>query len=269
MRYLPALVFICLFLNNTARAEPSLEGPLTQGGLVIGHTVPGARVEQDGRAVRVARDGRFLLAFGRDAGPTSRLEITLPDGRQTQQVLQVSARDWDIQRIDGLPPSKVTPPKMDWDRINAEAGLIKQVRQNDRDEPLFESGFQWPVQGPLSGIYGSQRILNGKPKNPHNGVDIAAPRGTPVAACADGVVALVHDDMFYTGKTVMLDHGHGLTSVYIHMDTIQVVDGQRLEKGQILGTVGATGRATGPHLHWGVSLFATPIDPKLLVGEMP
>ncbi|CCQ74888.1 M23 family metallopeptidase [Magnetospira sp. QH-2] len=269
MRLWVLMVFVFLVFGPPAGAETVFNGTFSQGGLVIGQAPPGSRVSQDGRTVRVAADGTFLLAYGRDAKPESRIEIIGRDGGKSVRQFHVAARDWKIQAIDGLPSKKVTPPKMDWDRIKAEGALIKQVRKIDGAEPMFTSGFQWPVAGPISGVFGSQRILNGKPKNPHNGVDIAAPRGTPIGACADGVVALVHDDMFYTGKTVMLDHGHGLTSVYIHMDSLLVTEGQRLTKGQILGTVGSTGRATGPHLHWGVSLFATHVDPQLLVGEMP
>ena len=133
-------------------------------------------------------------------------------------------------------------------------------------ETFFDAGFIWPVEGRISGVFGSQRILNGKPRRPHNGVDIAAPTGTPVKAMGDGIVALVHQDMFFTGKTVMIDHGLGLNSVYIHMNAITVRDGEFVTKGTQIGTVGQTGRATGPHLHWGVSWFKTHLDPALLVG---
>ena len=144
------------------------------------------------------------------------------------------------------------------------------MRKRDTETTYFASGFLRPIKGGrISGVYGSQRILNGKPRSPHNGLDIAVPKGTPVMAAADGIVALVHEDMFYTGKTVMIDHGHGLTSVYIHMDSIRVADGQRVTKGAPIGTVGMTGRATGPHLHWGVTWFGTHLDPALLIAEKP
>lgn len=245
----------------------SLEGPLTQGGLVIGKTVPGARVTIDGSPVRVSMDGRFLIGFGRDAGATALLRIRQPDGGLEEKILKVASRQYKVQRINGLPSRKVTPPPEDLERIRDDNAKIIQVRKRDTDRVDFASGFRWPAAGPLSGVFGSLRVLNGKPKNPHNGVDIAAPRGSAVVAPADGVVVLAQPDMFYTGQTVMIDHGHGLTSVYAHMDKINVVQGQRVTKGTPIGTVGKTGRVTGPHLHWGVTLFGTHLDPALLVGK--
>lgn len=244
----------------------SLDGPLTQGGLVIGKTIPGARVSIDGRDVRVSSDGRFLIGFGRDAGALVRLRIHTPGGGVEEKTLQVTKRQYKVQRIDGLPTAKVTPSPEDLERIRADNAKIARVRRKDADRADFASGFRWPAVGPISGVFGSLRVLNGKPKNPHNGVDVAAPRGSPVVASAAGVVVLAHPDMFYTGKTVMIDHGHGLSSVYVHMDEILVSQGQRVTKGTPIGIVGKTGRTTGPHLHWGVSLFETHLDPALLAG---
>ena len=185
------------------------------------------------------------------------------------QTLRITQREYKIQRIDGLPQKKVTPDPASVKRISIENAMIKKVRAVDTDRAYFASGFDWPVKGPISGVFGSQRVLNGKPKNPHNGVDVAAPQGTAIVAPADGVVALVHGDMFYTGKTVMIDHGHGLTSVYAHMSAILVKDGQKVTRGTPIGKIGKTGRVTGPHLHWGVTLFGTHLDPRLLTGPMP
>ncbi len=263
-----ALLLALLVAATGARAELRFEGTTAQGGLVIGRAAPGARVLVDGRPVRVTADGRFLVGFGRDAGPETTVEAVLAGGRRETVVIAVASRDWPVQRIDGLPPRKVTPPKRDWDRIRREGDMIKAARARDTATPYFLSGLRWPLRGRISGVFGSQRILNGEPRRPHSGVDIAAPTGTPVAACADGVVSLTHPDMFYTGMTVMVDHGHGLASVYVHLDSIAVTEGEAVARGQVLGTVGRTGRATGPHLHWGLSLFGTRLDPQSAVGPM-
>lgn len=247
----------------------TLDGNMTQGGLVIGKAEAGARVTIDGTAIRVSEAGAFLIGFGRDAKPVVRLRVDHPDGTRTVKALNVAPRTYQVQRIDGLPSRQVTPTKPeDLKRIRQDNARIAAVRKLDSGRSDFASGFQWPATGPISGVFGSRRILNGKPRNPHNGIDIAAPRGSTVTAAADGTVALVHPDMFFTGKTVMIDHGHGLSSVYVHMDEILVSQGQRVTKGTPIGIVGKTGRTTGPHLHWGVSLFKTHLDPALLAGRM-
>jgi murein DD-endopeptidase MepM/ murein hydrolase activator NlpD len=252
-----------------AAAEVQLHGPLTQGGLVAGQVAPGSRVEHDGRSVRVSPDGHFLIGFERDAPAVSELVVRAPDGGVTRRKLEVAARDYDIQRIDGLPPRKVTPKPEDLARIRADAAAVGKARRRDDARTDFLSGWQWPVIGRISGVYGSQRILNGEPKRPHFGVDIAAPAGTPVYAPADGVVSLLHPDMFYSGVTMLIDHGHGLSTAYLHLQRALVEEGQAVRKGQLIAEVGASGRATGPHLHWGMNLFGARLDPSLLVGPMP
>ncbi len=265
------LLAVTLLSAPLVRAEPIIQfgGTVSPGGLIIGTTGPGNSVSVDGQSVRVSSTGLFLMGLGRDAAGDLRIEVTAPDGAVARQAVNIPQRDYDIQRIDGLPKKQVTPDPDTQQRINRENGLIKAARRNDGDIAYFANGFQWPVTGPISGIFGSQRILNGEPRSPHNGVDIAAPEGATIVAMGDGVVTLVHDDMFYTGMTVMLDHGHGLTSVYVHMNDILVTDGQRVTKGTPIGKVGHTGRVTGPHLHWGVTLFATHLDPMLVAGPMP
>ncbi|MCP5367016.1 MAG: M23 family metallopeptidase [Hyphomicrobiales bacterium] len=252
-----------------AAAEWGLADRYPQGALAVGQAAPGSTVRVDGRPVRVSPGGLFLVGLGRDAeGPVS-VAVRAPDGTETTRRLTVTTREYRIQRIDGLPPKKVTPPPETLARIRAESARIKAVRGVDSDRAGFAGGFVWPVAGTVSGVFGSQRILNGKPRSPHRGVDIAAPAGTPVRAAADGVVALAAPDMYYTGKTVMVDHGHGLTSVYAHMRDLRVAEGQVVERGAVIGTVGQSGRATGPHLHWGISLFATALDPALVAGPPP
>lgn len=261
--------FVMICPLQASAGQLTLDGNLKQGGAVIGQTDKGSMVSLNGKPVRVSPLGVFLIGFDRDHPSTAELLISHPDGSTTQKTLNIEQREYDIQRIDGLPPSKVTPRKPeDLARIKADNAGIATVRRLDTDWAMYVSRFQWPVKGRLSGVFGSQRVLNGKPNRPHNGVDIAAKPGTEIVAMADGIVALVHEDMFYSGKTVMLDHGHGLNSVYIHMSEILVQKGQRLKKGAPLGAVGMTGRATGPHLHWGVSLFNMVLDPALLAGDM-
>lgn len=247
----------------------TLSGEPIQGGLVQGQTVPGARVTLDGETVTVSKSGLFVLGFGRDARSSSVLVLRLPGGKVDTRQLTVKQRSYKIQRIDGLPGRKVSPTKKDLKRIAAERKLIRAARRAMSAEARFTAGFTWPVTGRLSGIYGSQRILNGKKRRPHFGVDIAAPKGTPIVAASDGRVVLVHHGMFFTGKTVMIDHGLGVGTLYIHMDAIDVKKGDTVRRGQQIGRVGMTGRATGPHLHWGLTWRGLSLDPALLVGSMP
>jgi len=249
-----------------AQSNLSFEGHFIQGGLVVGQTLPGSEVKHGDRKIHVSDTGVFVLGFGRDAPKKDSLSVQLPNGENIQHPLEVRQQTYKTTRIDGLPKRKVTPKKEDLKRIRSDNAKIGKVRRLDTGLTDFLSGFVWPVKGRISGVFGSQRILNGKPRRPHNGMDIAAPQGTPVLATSDGVVQLVHEDMFYSGKTVMIDHGHGVTSVYIHMNKITVKQGSRVRQGDQIGTVGMTGRATGPHLHWGINLFKMPLDPKLIVA---
>lgn len=246
-----------------------LHGELVQGGMVKGRAGAGARVRFEGRELRISPQGWFVFGLDRDQKPNAVLEIIHGDGTQQRRVVGVRARKYDVQRIDGLPQSKVTPSAKDLERIGRENSMIGSARMVDSDLTGFLGEFQWPVIGPISGVYGSQRILNGTPKRPHYGVDIAVPSGTPVVAPAPGRVTLVHPDMFYTGVTVNLDHGHGVSSIFIHMSESLVEEGQHVAAGEAIGSVGATGRATGPHLHWGMNWFKVRLDPQLLAGQMP
>lgn len=261
---------LVLALCGAARADlAALEGRFVQGGVVFGTTQPGAKVTLNGRAVRVSDAGHFVFGFGRDAAETAQLVVVLPDGKREDRMLKVKTRDYQIQRIDGLPRKMVTPPPEVLERIRKDAEQVAAARAVDRPEPLFESGFIWPAVGPISGVFGSQRILNGKPRRPHYGIDIAAAEGTPVRAPADGVVAIARRDMYFTGGTVLLDHGHGLTSVYSHLKDVTVQAGQVVRQGDVLGSVGSTGRATGAHLDWRINWFEERLDPAFFVPPMP
>ena len=266
---LSALLSVCL-APAVAETGVRLDGPRTQGGLLRGQVPPGSTVRYEGEAVRVSRDGWFLIGFGRDAPPDAELVVVFPDGRRERRALRVEPREYDIQRIDGLPPRKVTPrSKEDLARIAADVRMVKQARAIDDPRTDFLGGFQWPIKGRISGVYGSQRILNGEPRRPHFGIDIAAPTGTMVAAPADGVVTMVHPDMFFSGGTMIVDHGHGLSSAFLHLSRIRVEKGERVVQGQTIAEVGSTGRSTGPHLDWRINLFDRRLDPALLVGPMP
>jgi murein DD-endopeptidase MepM/ murein hydrolase activator NlpD len=256
-------------LIRRAAAAIELDGHLTQGGLAFGRTDAGSRVTLDGKSMPIAGDGRFMLGFGRDQAPRATLAIAHADGKTETQELTITQRKFDIQRINNLPTNQVEPSKEELKRIKAEQVRINAARARDTDLPYAFEGFDWPALGPISGVYGSQRILNGQPRSPHFGVDVAAPLGTPLKAPAGGIVSLADADLFFTGGTIIIDHGHGLASLFGHMQKVAVKDGDRLAKGGYVGNLGRTGRATGPHLHWGMYLFSTPIDPQLLVPPMP
>ncbi len=268
---LKALVLLLsIVVSMTVNAQLELDGEAIQGGLIFGKTLPGSQVSQDGQRVRVSAQGDFLLGFTRDASPTSGVRVLLPDGTELLRELDVRSREYVIQRIDGLPKSKVTPRKPeDLARIRRDVAAVKKARARDDDRQDFLDGFIWPVVGRISGVYGSQRVLNGEPRRPHFGVDIAVPVGTPVKAPADGIVTLVVPDMFFSGGTLIIDHGHKLSSTFLHLHDIHVAVGQRVRKHEVVAEVGATGRVTGPHLDWRMNLRDRRIDPQLLVPPMP
>jgi murein DD-endopeptidase MepM/ murein hydrolase activator NlpD len=264
------LLFAVACASQAVEPEPKrellkLEGQKTQGGLVIGRASPGARVEYGEYSLRVSPEGVFIIGFGRDAGAKQTIRLVQPDGMSETYNIDLAPREYEVQRLEGLPQDKVTPPEKEWLRISKESELLKQARSNDAARSDFLAGFIWPAEGIVSGVFGSQRILNNVPKRPHYGLDVAAPTGTPVKAPAPGIITLTHPDMFYSGGTVVLDHGHGLLSIFMHLSRIDVKEGDRLEQGQLLGAIGATGRVTGPHLHWGLYWFGTALDPRLLM----
>ncbi|MDV7338029.1 M23 family metallopeptidase [Terasakiella sp. A23] len=254
------------FALNVFANTYSLNGTFKQGGLVFGTVTPGSLVQLDAEEILVSPDGLFLLGFGRLAKPESFLMITYPDGTQVTETLNIDKQKYKISRIDGLPKKKVTPNPEASKRIIADNTAVKNTRNKVTLNTFFASGFDWPAKGRLSGVFGSQRILNGKPRSPHKGIDIAAPTGTLIKASADGTISLLHQGMFLMGKTVMIDHGYGLQSIYIHMNEIIVKEGQFVKKGDPVGKIGTTGRSTGPHLHWGVSLKNVALDPLLLLN---
>ncbi len=262
------VLLLLLLLPTTIQAELQLSGALTQGGLVRGQVAPGTRVYYGDRPLKLTADGQFILGFGRDAVPQHSLTLIAPDGKVRIEVLQISERVYQIERIDGISKRMMEPSAEDLRRIGHEAEQARKARLNDSELTHFTADFIWPATGRISGVYGSQRILNGAPRRPHFGVDIAVPTGTLVKAPASGKVTLAHQGMFFSGKTLIIDHGHGLSSSFLHLHEILVTEGQLVGQGDNIATVGATGRVTGAHLDWRINWFNERLDPALLVPEM-
>lgn len=263
--------FLCAVLSfaraGYAQGELLIElsGEPAPGALLVGQTYPDAVVSLEGKRLRVDQEGYFVFGFGRDDSGEKRLQIEHGE-RSEEWQLALAERSWDIQSIEGVPQETVTPPESRLQRIRAEAGQVYQARQQDSDLQGFRQSFRWPVEGRITGVFGSQRIFNGEPRRPHYGVDIAVPTGTPVLAPADGVVSLAHDDMFFSGGTLIIDHGLGVSTSYLHMSEIVVEDGERVAQGDEIGRVGATGRATGPHLCWRINWYQERLDPMTVVA---
>lgn len=236
-----------------------------QGSLVIATLPAGAQARFDGHDLRPTPRGLVVIGIGRDAPSPQTVELRFPDGRVQKVDIVIRKRDWPIQRVNGVPDDTVNPPPAIATRIARENAEIVAARRNDSDGTGFAQSFIWPVQGRISGRFGNQRIFNGTPKAPHSGMDIAARQGTPIHAPADGVVTLAQSGFFLTGGTVMIDHGHGVGSNFLHMSRIDVKPGDTVHQGDVIGAVGMTGRATGPHLHWGMTWFETKIDPLLVL----
>ena len=239
----------------------SLRGEPAPGALLVGKTTPGVEVRLEQKALRVTEDGWFVFGFGRDDEGERTLTLQLGDTRETH-TLQLQPRQWNIQRVEGVPKETVSPPPETLARIREEAALVRAARKRDSDRRDFLADFVWPASGPITGIYGSQRFYNGEPRNPHYGVDIAAPTGSPVVAPADGVVTLVHPDMFFSGGTLLVDHGYGVSSTFIHLHRVLVKEGQEVKQGEKIAEIGASGRATGPHLDWRLNWYDERLDPQ-------
>lgn len=262
-------LFSLLLLCPTLASALELQGEPVQGGLIFGTVAAGSRVQLDDQPIMVSPDGRFVIGFGRDETGVRALRVSRPDGITRRRDLHITKREYRIERVDGLPPKTVTPDPESLARIRDDARQVREARALRDARTDFAQGFSWPASGRISGVYGSQRVLNGEPRRPHFGVDVAAPTGTPVYAPAPGVVTLAHPDLYYSGGTVVLDHGHGLSSSFLHLSKVSVSAGDRIEKGDPVGQIGATGRATGPHLDWRMNWLDKRVDPQLLVTGEP
>ena len=261
-----ALMTMCQFLA----AEPvQWQGSFQQGGLVLGKLPPGYSVIYKGEKLKISPQGYFLLGFNRDAPKTVKVTVLDAMANQFQEILTISKRVYNTQRIEGVPQQTVTPSETDLKRIRNDSRMVGQARSQVTDDVDFLDGFILPLEGIVTGVYGSQRFYNGVPKRPHYGIDYAAPTGTPVAAPASGIVVFAHSDLFYSGGTMIVDHGHGLSSTFLHLSEILVEQGQRVERGEFIAKVGASGRATGPHLDWRMNWRYERIDPELVLKTLP
>lgn len=242
-----------------------LQGQFAQGGLVTGlapATIKSVRFQQ--RDLQRSATGTFVLGLGRDDDAQQQLVIKMVDGGQHSLPFSIRQREYNVQSVKGVPARTVNPDPKDMARIQQEAAAVAQARAGSSPRDLFRNGFIWPVQGPVTGVYGSQRIFNGEPRSPHFGVDVAAPAGTPILAPADGFITLAEPDLFFSGGTMIIDHGLGVSTSYLHMSKLLVKKGDQVKQGQTIGLVGATGRATGPHLCWRLNWYQSRLDPQLI-----
>lgn len=258
------------------KVQPALEssvnlvinGTFTQGALVRGQVDKSAEVFLNGERVATNKDGKFVIGFEREAPLDQQLVVKSASGEELVRDIMLSKREYDIQRIDGLEPKMVTPPEEVSARIKQDNINVANARSGNSDLDALFTKFEWPASGPITGVYGSQRILNGVPKWPHYGVDVGGPTGTPVYAPVDGVVTLA-EDLYYSGNTLILDHGMTVFSTFLHLDSVTVKVGDMVKQGEQIGTIGATGRATGPHLDWRINLGKMRLDPQTVVSGSP
>jgi murein DD-endopeptidase MepM/ murein hydrolase activator NlpD len=259
------IFFVIIFFTTTQINAIEFKGKFLQGHYIIGITDPSAKIIIDKKNVKVSNDGYFV--FGIDRDRKFDLIITkITNGKKEKIVKKILKRKYNIQRINGLEESKVTPPESVYKRIREENNKIGEARAINSDLSFFKNQFIMPVKGIISGVYGSQRILNGKPRWPHYGIDIAAKKGTLIKSSCSGVVTMAEEDLYYTGGTIIMDHGHGISTIYSHLETVMVSIGDKINKGDIIGTVGSTGRSTGPHLDFRLNWFQTRLDPMSILN---
>ena len=256
--------FLFIFQSQILSAV-EFKGKFEQGSFILGKTEPGSKVFIDKREIRVSEQGFF--AFGLDRDRKNDVTIRVHKDKKLQTIYKkVLKREYKIQRIDGLPPKQVTPPPEVYERIKRDNKLIGKARSIDTQYDYFKDKFIYPLEKYIiTGVYGSQRILNGKPRRPHYGIDFHAPEGTPVKAMMDGEVTLAEKDMYFTGGTIIFDHGHGISTLFMHMREINVKVGQKVRQGEIVGTLGQSGRATGPHLDIRLNWYDVKLDPKSIL----
>ena len=252
-------IILILFCSTSASAV-TFQGKFIQGHFIIGKTKPDTKILIGKKEVKVSKNGYFVFGIDRDR-KFDVLITKIINGNKEKIVKKVFKRKYKIQRIDGLEESKVTPPEEVYKRIKEENNRIGEARAINSDLTFFKDQFIMPVKGIITGVYGSQRILNGKPKWPHYGIDIAAELGTKIKSSGTGTVTMAENDLYYTGGTIIMDHGHGISTIYSHLDKVMVKVGDQINQGDIIGTVGSTGRSTGPHLDFRINWFQTRLDP--------
>ncbi len=259
------LFSVLVIFTTTQLNAIEFKGKFLQGHYIVGLTDPTNQIIVDKKKVKVSNDGYFV--FGIDRDRKFDLTITkIKNGKKEKIIKKVLKRKYNIQRIDGLEESKVTPPESVYKRIKEENNKIGEARAINSDLLFFKNQFIMPVDGIISGVYGSQRILNGKPRWPHYGIDIAAKKGTMIKSSGSGTVTMAENDLYYTGGTIIMDHGHGISTIYSHLETVMVSVGDKINQGDIIGTVGSTGRSTGPHLDFRVNWFQTRLDPMSVLN---
>lgn len=263
-----AAILISMLLSMSSIAL-ELKGEWQQGGVIIGKVPQRTQVEYYGKKLQLSPAGEFVIGLGRDAASQASIVTIDSNGQRQEHKFVVKQRAYKIQKVTGVPQQTVEPDPAQVERAKREAQMAADARKGDLPLTFFAQKFQWPLIGPVTGVYGSQRFYNGVPNSPHYGVDIAKPVGTLVKAPAGGVVTLVHPDMFFSGGTLIIDHGHGLSSTFIHLSEVLVKKGDAITQGQTIAKVGKTGRATGPHLDWRMNWFEERVDPQLLVDPMP
>ena len=265
-----ACILLAAFASHAAEINGAtlLRGDAIEGGLIMARTAAGNVVTLDDVVIPTTADGLFIIGFHRDSDQPVTIKIIQPDGVNQLTVLTPEQRDYDIQRIDGLQKNMVTPPDSVIARIKSDRAAVAAARQKTATTGDFWHGIDWPVKGRISGVFGSQRILNGNPRQPHYGIDIAAPQGTPIQAPASGLVTLVKD-LYFSGWTVIINHGLGLNSSFLHLDQVSINIGDSVSRGDNIGTVGSTGRSTGPHLDWRLDWQGRRIDASLVASPMP
>ncbi len=258
------LIIAILFSTNTFAIE--FTGKFIQGHFIIGKTEPNSKIIINKKEVKVSKDGYFVFGIDRDR-KFDVLITMINNGKKEKIIKKVFKRKYKIQRIDGLPENKVTPPEEVYKRIKKENNAIGEARAINSDLIFFKNKFIMPVDGIITGVYGSQRILNGKPRWPHYGIDIAADQGTMILSSGTGVVTMAEDDLYYTGGTIIMDHGHGISTIYSHLENVLVSVGDQINQGDVIGTVGSTGRSTGPHLDFRINWFQTRLDPMSVLSN--
>jgi murein DD-endopeptidase MepM/ murein hydrolase activator NlpD len=259
-------IYLLFLIFSTKVYAVEFKGDFKQGSFILGKTSSDTKISIDDRSIRVSKDGYF--AFGLDRDRKNDVIIKIKKKGESKKIIKkVFKRKYKIQRIDGLPPKQVTPPPEVYEKIKKDNILIGKARSIDTAFDFFKDKFIYPIDKYIiTGVYGSQRILNGKPRRPHYGIDFHAPEGTPVKAMMDGEVTLAENNMYFTGGTIIFDHGHGISTLYMHMKDINVKVGQKIKQGQIVGTLGQSGRATGPHLDIRLNWFDVKLDPATVLN---
>ena len=253
-------LFVLFIFTSSQVNAIEFQGKFIQGHFILGKTNPDAKVLVGKKEVKVSKDGFFVFGIDRDR-KFDLVFTKIRNNKKIKIIKKVLKRKYNVQRIDGLAESKVTPPESVYKRIKKENNAIGEARAINSDLLFFKEKFIMPVEGIISGVYGSQRILNGKPRWPHYGIDIAAKLGTMIKSSGTGVVTMAEDDLYYTGGTIIMDHGHGISTIYSHLENVLVSVGDQINKGDVIGTVGSTGRSTGPHLDFRVNWFQKRLDP--------